>query len=59
MSNIYQCTVDESDGGHRLDKFLALAVPQLSRARIQQLIEQGCVVRNLLEGANPLRGQGR
>ena len=56
MSNIYQCTVDESDGGHRLDKFLALAVPQLSRARIQQLIEQGCVVRNLLEGANPLRG---
>ncbi len=45
MSNIYHCTVSDADTGNRLDKFLATAVPQLSRARIQQLIEQNCVVR--------------
>ena len=45
MNHIFHCTVEEADTGNRLDKFLASAVPQLSRARIQQLIEQGCVVR--------------
>jgi 23S rRNA pseudouridine1911/1915/1917 synthase len=34
---------EEVDGGHRLDKVLALRAPALSRARLQNLIENGHV----------------
>jgi 23S rRNA pseudouridine1911/1915/1917 synthase len=43
--NTHRCTVEEEDAGVRLDKFLATALP-LSRARIQQLVEEGHVRRN-------------
>ncbi|MFM9890692.1 MAG: RluA family pseudouridine synthase [Rickettsiales bacterium] len=38
-------SVDEHFAGLRLDKFLSLALPQLSRARVQQIIEAGGVSR--------------
>jgi 23S rRNA pseudouridine1911/1915/1917 synthase len=36
-------TVSESDIGLRLDKFLTACLPNLSRARVQALLEQNCV----------------
>ena len=36
----------ESDAGTRLDRFLAGALPELSRSRLQQLIAEGAVTRN-------------
>lgn len=36
---------EESDHGSRLDKMLASRVPDLSRARIQALLAEGCVMR--------------
>lgn len=38
--------VPAENNGWRLDKFLAREVPEISRARLQQLIKQGCVSRN-------------
>lgn len=37
--------VSEEDHGSRLDKVLAAHAPDLSRARVQALLEQGCVTR--------------
>ena len=37
--------VQSSHNGWRVDKFLALMVPDISRARLQQLIKQGCVTK--------------
>ncbi len=37
----FQVTAEESDSGLRLDKFLALKLPELTRNRIQGLIEAG------------------
>ncbi len=39
-------TVGEADTGLRLDKFLTSCLPNLSRARVQALLEQGCVTEN-------------
>jgi len=36
--------VEEASGGQRLDQFLTLELPDVSRARVQQLIEQGRVL---------------
>lgn len=38
--------VTESDHGARLDKTLALHAPELSRARVQALLAEGCVSRD-------------
>ncbi len=44
---IRELTAGAEDAGLRLDAFLAREFPDLSRSRVQQLLEQGCV---LLEG---------
>jgi 23S rRNA pseudouridine1911/1915/1917 synthase len=38
--------LDAADAGERLDKILAARLPELSRARLQALIEQGAVTRD-------------
>jgi 23S rRNA pseudouridine1911/1915/1917 synthase len=38
-----QATADESHAGWRLDRFLAAALPDFSRSRLQQLLEAGAV----------------
>lgn len=40
---VYSATVGEFDAGQRLDKFLARQLPELSRTRVQALIEEGSV----------------
>lgn len=45
MSNTHTLTVDEDASGQRLDKFLSSALPEISRARVQGLIEEGAVMR--------------
>jgi 23S rRNA pseudouridine1911/1915/1917 synthase len=42
-SDVLTATVSAGDAGLRLDKFLASALPDFSRARLQTLIEQGHV----------------
>ncbi|MGJ0425257.1 RluA family pseudouridine synthase [Methylocystis sp.] len=39
-------TATEDHAGLRLDKFLSLALPEISRARFQALIDEGAVTRN-------------
>jgi len=43
MSTPYTVTVDEDSAGYRLDKCLSMALPDISRARLQGLIEGGAV----------------
>lgn len=43
--NMHDLTVAPEQAGTRLDKFLADALPELSRARCQQLLAEGCVSR--------------
>ena len=43
MSGIYQFEIEKADEGQRLDRYLALAVPALSRSAIQRLIRDGDV----------------
>ena len=38
-----ELTAGNEDAGLRLDAFLARQLPELSRSRVQQLLEQGCV----------------
>jgi 23S rRNA pseudouridine1911/1915/1917 synthase len=49
--------VAESDAGERLDRYLALQLPELSRTRIQELIEAGLVLvdAKTSKGAHRLR----
>jgi 23S rRNA pseudouridine1911/1915/1917 synthase len=42
----YQVTVDAAQAGHRLDRVLAGTLGDLSRARIQQLLNEGRVTRD-------------
>lgn len=42
-NHTHHVTVSEHHAGIRLDKFLSDALEGLSRARVQQLIEEGCV----------------
>lgn len=44
--DVLTATIGESGAGLRLDKALANALPELSRARLQALIEQGAVTRD-------------
>ena len=46
---------EESAVGHRLDAFLAARIPEVSRARLQQLIERGAVLLN----GKPARASAR
>lgn len=43
MSNRIEITVQDNQGGNRLDKLLAEHLTDLSRSRIQALIKDGCV----------------
>ena len=45
MSNAQTVTVDDDSAGYRLDKCLSMALPDISRARLQALIEAGAVTR--------------
>ncbi len=45
MAENKRIIIDESDGG-RLDKTLAVLMPEASRSYLQKLIEQGCVTVN-------------
>ena len=45
----FEVVVDESYNGIRIDKYLAEILPDFSRSRIQQLIEEGYVEVNDLE----------
>jgi 23S rRNA pseudouridine1911/1915/1917 synthase len=51
----HKLVVEESGAGQRLDRFLAAQLPELSRTRIQELIEGGLV---LLDG-KPSKGAHR
>jgi 23S rRNA pseudouridine1911/1915/1917 synthase len=51
----HNLTVEESDSGQRLDRYLAAQLPELSRTRIQELIEAGLV---LVDG-RPSKGAHR
>ncbi|MES2984186.1 MAG: RluA family pseudouridine synthase [Pseudomonadota bacterium] len=46
MSDSHTVTIDEAELGQRLDKTLARALPDVSRARLQALIEGGAVMRD-------------
>ncbi len=57
----HQLEVADSVAGQRLDRFLAAQLPDLSRTRIQELIEAGLVLANgcPAKGAQRLRGGER
>jgi 23S rRNA pseudouridine1911/1915/1917 synthase len=46
MTNQYTVAVDDASAGYRLDKCLSMALPDISRARLQKLVEDGAVMRN-------------
>jgi len=46
VTTSHTVTVDEDAAGARLDKFLSMALPDISRARLQKLIEEGAVARH-------------
>jgi 23S rRNA pseudouridine1911/1915/1917 synthase len=54
----HKLAVQESDAGERLDRYLAARLPELSRTRIQELIEAGFVLVDdkPSKGAHRLRG---
>jgi 23S rRNA pseudouridine1911/1915/1917 synthase len=47
-TSLHTFVTEESDAGQRVDRFLAARLPELSRTRIQELIEAGLV---LVDGA--------
>jgi 23S rRNA pseudouridine1911/1915/1917 synthase len=54
----HKLAAEESDAGERLDRYLAARLPELSRTRIQELIEDGLVLVDgkPSKGAHRLRG---
>ena len=46
MDKIFEITIDENSVGDRIDKFLSLSIPSLSRTNIQNLIKTGNVLVN-------------
>ncbi len=52
LSNTHKLVVQQSDVGLRLDRYLAAQLPELSRTRIQELIEAQLV----LVGGKPAKG---
>ena len=50
-----ELTAQPEDQGLRLDAFLARELPDLSRSRVQQLLEQGCILAEGKPGKKNLR----
>ena len=46
LKNHYSFTLQPEDSGQRLDKWLQLQLPDMTRSAVQKLIEQGNVTRN-------------
>jgi 23S rRNA pseudouridine1911/1915/1917 synthase len=46
MEQCHHFTVEISDSGQRLDKFLSQKLPDISRARLQRMIQEGCTMLN-------------
>jgi len=52
----HKLLVPEKEAGERLDRYLAAQLPELSRTRIQELIDAGLV---LVDGKPPKGNSGR
>ncbi len=50
-----EVTVEIEEAGQRLDSFLSLALPDVTRSRLQQLLEAGCV--RLRDGSIPKKNR--
>ena len=48
MENVFSFEVGEEFSGYRLDKWLAVVMPDFSRSKIQQFIKQGFITKNNL-----------
>ena len=46
LKHHYSFTLQPEDSGQRLDKWLQLQLPDMTRSAVQKLIEQGNVTRN-------------
>ncbi len=46
MENVFDFEVAEEFNGYRLDKWLAVVMPDFSRSKIQQFIKKGCVLKD-------------
>ena len=46
MDDIISVRAEAADRGSRLDKFLSEALPEVSRSRIQKLLEEGRILRD-------------
>jgi len=46
MDKIFEVNINEEQVGDRIDKFLSLSIPSLSRTNIQTLIKNGNVLVN-------------
>lgn len=53
MTSHFTATVDQDSEGLRLDKFLSNAFSEITRSRLQKLIEEGHVTRNSSVFSNP------
>lgn len=58
-SSPYTVVVADDKAGHRLDRILADALPEVSRTRVRQLIEEGHVVLAMDETAQPVADPAR
>ena len=55
MSEVLKLKISEAENGLRLDKALAALAPEYSRARLQALIQDGCVQVNALDAKDAAR----
>jgi 23S rRNA pseudouridine1911/1915/1917 synthase len=58
MSDIYQFSATPDDAGRRLDQFLVSRIPDVSRARIQDIIAQGKILVNAKPAKASLKLRG-
>jgi len=58
MSDIYQFSATPDDAGQRLDQFLVSRLPDVSRARIQNIIAQGKILVNAKPAKASLKLRG-
>ena len=58
MDDIISVRAEAADRGSRLDKFLSEALPEVSRSRIQKLLEEGRILKDgsVPKGSEKLRG---
>ena len=58
MDDIISVRAEAADHGSRLDKFLSEALPEVSRSRIQKLLEEGRILKDgsVPKGSEKLRG---